>query len=157
MNWTELVQQPSATKSSLTLSPLSIICGVCVRVVCVCVWCVCACDVWHICLCTDRFKKFRLFLSSLSTATKLPSDVEARILNVCSYFQLSMKCLPNSRMDVLTSISYHGDVIPKLWFFLSTLTKLTPEGVSQAVGEPRSAQTLDTFRLFCQVACHLIA
>lgn len=106
---------------------------------------------------TGRFTKFRLFLSSLSSASKLPSDVERRILNVCSYFQLSMKCLPNSRMDILTGISYHGDIIPKLWFFLSTLTKLTPEAVSQAVGEARSAQTLDAFRLFCQVACHLIA
>ena len=60
-------------------------------------------------------------------------------------------------MDILTSISYHGDVIPKLWFFLSTLTKLTPEGVCQAVGEAKSAQTIDAFKLFCQVACHLIA
>lgn len=104
-----------------------------------------------------RFKKFRLFLSSLSSTNKLPSNEERRILNVCSYFQLSMKCLPNSRMDILTSISYHGDVIPKLWFFLSTLTKLTPEGVCQAVGEAKSAQTIDAFKLFCQVACHLIA
>ena len=106
---------------------------------------------------TGRFKKFRLFLSSLSSTSKLPSNEEQRILNVCSYFQLSMKCLPNSRMDILTSISYHGDVIPKLWFFLSTLTKLTPEGVCQAVGEATSAQTIDAFKLFCQVACHLIA
>ena len=59
-------------------------------------------------------------------------------------------------MDFLTCISYHGDVIPKLWYFLGTLTKLNAESLSQAISNTKFEQQIDAFRLFCQVACHLI-
>jgi ubiquitin-protein ligase E3 B len=105
----------------------------------------------------SRFQRFRLLLSNLSSSHRLPPDVEKRILDTCSYFQLSMKCLPDSKMDLLTGIICHGDVIPKLWCFLGTLTKLTAEEVCKAIGDPKSAQILHAIRLFCQVTCHLMA
>ena len=104
-----------------------------------------------------RFQRFRLFLSNLSSSSRLPPDIEKRILNTCSYFQLCMKCLPDFRMDILTGMICHGDVIPKLWCFLGTMTKLTADEVCKGIGDPKSVQMLEAFRLFCQVTCHLIA